>query len=133
MYKYAKFTLLTLAAFLLLGFSVMVNAEPPWLADKEQVIISAPLLGTNFHCLPFNMSNSPIQFTTHFIDLNGVDHSFSETIAPGETWWDQWDNKLVLTIVHCEISWTGQPGDFKASFCSIDVASYTDAVCFELF
>ena len=44
MFKYAKITLLTLAAFLLLGFSITVNAEPPKGSESEaqpfQVVLS---------------------------------------------------------------------------------------------
>ena len=134
MSKYAKFTLLTLAAFLVLGFSITVNAAPPWLEDnKPQMMKSAPLSGTSFYCHGTNQTDSTISVTWEFVEKNGDSVPLTGPIDPGNTSTLQWGPGS--KIVHCVISWEGQPSDFRASFCAFGGATnYTQpAICLELF
>ena len=57
MSKFAKFALLTLAAFLLIGFSITAVAAKP---DKNHTLTGAPLFGNGIYCAVANMTEEAI-------------------------------------------------------------------------
>jgi len=133
MFKFARITLLALAAFFVLGFSITANAEPPWLADKEQMMKSAPLKGVSFRCMANNQTDSTIEVTWHFVEKEGTfePHSPSD-IDAGHTVTANWGSEL--KTIHCAISWVGRASDFRATFCAYETTARTRTTgCLELF
>jgi hypothetical protein len=142
MFKFAKITLLALAAFLVLGFSITVNAGKP---TQNQTMMSAPLHGNLlFTCVATNLTDRAMSAEFHYINESGVDYGSGcpedcdpadkISIAAGETGKTSW---LAVAstgeIAHCVINWVGDPNDLRASFCHSPFLTYESNICFELF
>ena len=135
MSKYAKIALLTLAAVLLLGFTITTNAAPPWLEDREQLIVSAPLWGDYSTCMVTNTTDSTIDVIFTIIDHGGgIWDSIALSVHPGYYPREfDYEAPPAIHLHMCKVSWLGQPGDIRASYCRYSDASFTyDAACVEL-
>ena len=128
MSRFTKFTLLTLAAFLVLGFSITANAAKP---DKLQVMRSAAVTGYYHICNATNVSGRNIEVTFKIYHHTGTFQTQSDEVLAGYT--------LSYPVAdsatsRCELSWWGQPDEFIASYCNYFGADPADTtVCFELF
>jgi len=133
MSKFAKITLLALAAFLVLGFLITANAAPPWLEDREQSLVSAPLWGNFSTCNVTNISDRTIQVTFTVTDTGGREESDGPyPLSPGGMGAAPFN--LEGSVHICEISWLGQPGDVRAAYCRYSDVSHTyDPACIELY
>jgi hypothetical protein len=130
MSKFAKITLLTLAAFLVLGFSIAANAAKP---EFNQVLRSAPIPGlSGFSCAATNLSDSEIEINIVITSSTGfVETNEYVDVDAGLTEQERADGPGTF---RCTINWTGNPNDFVASFCSYENAGAIQGiVCLELF
>jgi len=145
MSKFAKITLLTLAAFLLLGFSITVNAAKP---AQGQEMMSAPIEHNGFFtCMATNLSDRQIDVTFRYIGQDGFNYGkgctscnqfLPVTIDSGDTGHTSWvppgSFPGNINAAHCVINWEGKPNDVRASFCVLkftaELASFS--FCYEL-
>jgi hypothetical protein len=125
MSKKANITLLTLAAFLLLGFSIAANAAPPWLADKPQFIASAPLMSWAYRCAVTNHADVDVEYELDVLDhmgesiLQPPEDPVTTTIAAGRTLFvGGFTAEEDAGLRYCTVRWVGQSGDLRASFCT---------------
>ena len=121
MFKYAKITLLILAAFLVLGFSITVNAAKP---PSEQIINSGPIYGYSTNCMASNTTDRPIEIavdTTYALIQGSGVYKHNQT-----TWTLTANGGMHLNIAfdvsgqiiaHCNIRWIGHPGEVRATMC----------------
>ena len=114
MFKYAKFTLLILVAFLLLGFSITANAAKP---DKDHVLTTPPVRGVLVTCNASNLTEVDLDV---YFDLPNQDGDFKEgwsTIPAGEVvGWTQ-HNNMMTSWTYCTLSWHGQKDDVEGTIC----------------
>jgi len=112
MSSFAKFALLTLAAFFVIGFATTADAK----RAKLQILKSAPLTGDNAHCLVYNTTETEIYVHLVMFANGGpfVDRSF---FIPANTFHYDGD-PLGGTIAACEVSWEGQRDDLRATYCA---------------
>ena len=132
MSKFAKITLLTLAAFLVLGFSITAYAAKP---DKPQVISSAPLHGSSFWCTALNLTDHDVEITINMIGFTGAPNSTTTTRAGGRSvTWGGGGNFTIPDNVYCTVEWVGAPTDIRGSLCSFGTAAHSDGTgCLELY
>ena len=112
MSKFAKFALLTLAAFFVLGFSITATAAKP---DKNHTLTSAPLFGDGVYCVVANTTEEAIDvhWDIYFADGSKVvnaeytveAHTISGTGG-------------AYVAAYCVVSWYGQKDDVRGTFCS---------------
>jgi hypothetical protein len=126
MSKFEKITLLALAVFLVLGFSITANAGNPWLKDKEQTITSAPLRGLAVVCRAVNITDETIlvDFNLYYTAFAPVPASIPDVeLAPKEAegWYVTATTITEPTSMFCTVSWEGQPGDVKGSICAFEI------------
>ena len=131
MFKYAKITLLTLVAFLLLGFTITANASPPWLGDKDQMIMSSPLLGYFSSCTVVWLNDDPGAISVVDVHFQGKENSNSFNNYPMP-----YNDPIAfiggnLVTGYCTVKWFGQPSDVRATFCQWDTANDING-CVEL-
>lgn len=119
MSKKVNLALLTLAAFLVLGFSLTVNAEKPK-PDKLQTLTSAPLWGDELYCNALNMTAQDIDLHAEIILSDGVTKivDVNETVSPKVVFTRGY---ISNTAGYCVVSWWGQKSDFRASFCGVTI------------
>lgn len=127
MSKFAKFTLLILVAFLLLGFSIAANAAKP---DKQHELTTPPVRGVMVTCNASNLTADPLEV---YFDLPNQDGDIKQglsTIPAGEVGgWTQMNN-MNTSWTYCTLSWYGQKGDVKGTICLHDWnAPFTPYVC----
>ena len=112
MSKFAKFALLTLAAFFVLGFSITATAAKP---DKDQTLTGAPLFGDGVYCVVANTTEEAIAVHWDIYLSDG-----SKVVDVGWTV----DAHTILgtggtyTAAYCVVSWSGQKGDLRGTFCA---------------
>ena len=113
MSRITKIVLLTMAAFLVLGFSVTAYADKP---DKPQVMRSAAIPGYWHNCNATNIADREIFVTWKLLSESGFEQDDkTEWIPAGETYSLV---RITGTFSRCVISWVGQPGEIRGSFCS---------------
>ena len=129
MSRFAKITLLTLAAFLLLGFTLTVNAKPP--VDKERLINSGPIYGEFPICMVTNTTDSAvyvdIEMTWSLVkDMTSGGVSTptglksdpsGEIEVPANGVAIHYSFPTDLAILYCTIGWDGRPGEIRGTLC----------------
>ena len=114
MSKFAKFALLTLAAFLLIGFSITAVAAKP---DKNHTLAGAPLFGNGIYCAVANMTEEAIAVNWDIYLSDGskvLDDTYTvDAHAIGAA-----GDSIPPTAAYCVVSWHGQKGDLLGTFCS---------------
>ena len=114
MSKFAKFTLLALAAFLLLGFSITANAAKP---DKQHVLTTPPMRGVLITCNASNLTAEPLEV---YFDLPNQDGDSKQGLsiipAGAVVGWTQSNNQWT-SWTYCTLSWFGQKDDVKGTIC----------------
>ena len=127
MFKYAKITLLALAAFLVLGFSITVNAAKP---DRQHEMTTPPLRGILITCNASNLTAEPLEV---YFDLPNQDGDITQglsTIPAGSVGgWTQ-SNSQMYSWTYCTLSWYGQKDDVKGTICVLEhVAPFLPLSC----
>jgi hypothetical protein len=129
MSRFTKSALLLLAGFIFLGFSITVNAKPPFL-DKEQLINSGPIYGQFPICMVTNTTDSAV-----YVDME-ITWSLVSTMSGGVSTPTGLNsnpsgeievpaNGVALhfafptdeSIGYCTIGWEGGPGEIRGTFC----------------
>ena len=129
MSKFAKITLLALAAFLLLGFSFTVSAKPPFL-DKEQLINSGPIYGQFPICMVTNTTDSAvyvdIEMTWSLVKdmVSGastptglISDPSGEIEVPANGVAIHYSFPTEMAILYCTIGWEGSRGEIRGTLC----------------
>ena len=131
MSKYAKITLLTLAAFILFGFSSTIYAAK---TAKEQVITSAPIIGRSNSCQLTNVSGRGINAVVTIYSFNNDLVTENKPVLIGGWAFIAKSYGTLNDFAYCEIRWAGEPGDFRASFCVYQTGVFADYpnACLEL-
>ena len=113
MSKFTKITLLALAAFLVLGFSITANAAKP---DKNHTLTGAPLFGNGVYCAVANMTEEAIAVNWDIYLSDGskvLDDGYTvDAHAIGGN-----GTAIPPTAAYCVVSWYGQKG-LRGTFCS---------------
>jgi hypothetical protein len=127
--------LLILAAVLLSVFSISASAKPQISDDQPLTIASAPLDSLGYRCAITNVSDTTLDVEIAVVDHMGdvVDtiYPLTATMDPGRIYFSggtmsphEWRR--------CTVSWVGQPGDLRASFCAWQDGLAVDIVCLDL-
>jgi len=128
MSKFANFALLTLVAFLLLGFTLTLNAKPP--LDKERLINSGPIYGQFPICMVTNTTDSAvyvdIEMTWSLVSTMGsgastpaglISHPSGEIEVPANGVAIHFSYPSEMAILYCTIGWVGRPGEIRGTLC----------------
>jgi len=115
MSRFAKFALLTLAAFFIVGSSIATADPKP---DKAYTLTSVPVWGDGVTCVVANTTEGPIVVNMDVYRGDGV------MVVDNYTWtldahMSNGNGGETGTLSYCVISWEGQKGDLTASICSL--------------
>jgi hypothetical protein len=112
---FAKFVLLILAAFFLVGSSITAAGPKP---DKVYTFTSAPLLGEGVYCVAANTTDAAIAIHMDIYKGDGskLIDNYSWTLDAKNIRGN--GGHIGGTAAFCVLSWEGQKGDLKAIFCS---------------
>ena len=118
MSRITRFAMLTLVAFLVLGFSIVATAKPPFLDDQPQLIQTPALPATVAYCINSNLSDSDLEISARFFGEDGAQvYAETNTLAPGETY-PTFAISSSGEAIRCEVSWVGRASDVKTTFCN---------------
>jgi len=133
MFKFAKFTLLILVAFLFLGLSITAIAGNPWLAGKEQQIVSAPYNAYAYACGAVNVSDTQLEVFIEVYDgeFGTVQGDLNKTLDPGLA--DGIASSAGGQLSYCKVTWEGKANDVRAAFCANKNSTGSIQVCLELY
>lgn len=129
MSSFGKFTLLTLAAFLVLALSITANAAK---GEREQQLASPPLWGEYVGCNVANLTDETLQVSFRLHGGSGLVIPYNDPtpIEPKEV--EGW-GLLNDSYMWCEIIWDGQADDVKASICAwLDSARTLSVGCINI-
>jgi hypothetical protein len=117
MSRFTKLALLTLAAILVLGFSISVNAGRP---DGLQTLTSAPLWGDGGVCTVANLSDRDIEVTWEIWLPDGTQVALAGNATETVEAYKQSANggSTFGTSTYCRVTWQGTPDDLRASYCT---------------
>jgi len=114
-------------------FIFTVFSNTAW-ADKNQILISAPMAATQLTCAVLNVSDRvipapQINVTDHIYDFYGQEPI---NLQPGEVVSRGLSN--LSGYYFCVVEWLGTPGEIRASACAIrdDVLVVEEYTCLEL-
>ena len=120
MFNRVPITLLSLAAFLLLVFSVTANAEPPFARDKDQRVVAPALRGEYHVCHVVNQSTRSIEDL--LIEICSFDGNCFPSplifLLPNEA--TGLGTELSHGLSYCVVTWFGQRDDLVISHCVRD-------------
>ena len=105
-----------LALFVFGFFAVTHAAKPP----QEQIVTSAPLLGHSHTCTLINVSGHAYDATISIVAFNHDPGTYEYFVPIGGYAAHGYSYQNDLDWAFCEITWLGEKGDFKASFCSFE-------------
>lgn len=114
MRRFALFISLLLAVFAVLISTSSFAAKP----SKELTVTSAPLFAQSMYCALVNVSDRAYEVTITVYSFDEVLESVTRQVEIGGYAIGGGQNTPYADFAYCEIEWEGQPGDFKASFCS---------------
>ena len=117
MSKFSKITLLAVAAFLLLGFSITAIAAKP---DKVHTLTSAPLISHGVYCLVVNTTEEIITIDLNVYNTAGLLAGGTVDVDPSQSRFSGNGGEVKGSPAYCVVGWYGQKGDVRATFCAQD-------------
>jgi hypothetical protein len=115
----SPFTLLTLAAFFVLGFSITANAAKPT-GEREQSISTPPLGGYMVSCNVTNSKSYDLSPTFEIVDAQGVVLSTWTPVAGLRAYNNAGWGGPINSTSYCRVSWFGLADDIKVAICSYE-------------
>jgi len=113
-----KITPALLVAIISVFFSITANAAKP---ISNHMIVSPALKGGGFSCIVTNLTANTLPI---IIERTRYDASVSVATHFEPSAWRAidlfWSGVDINDMYYCSVTWAGQPGDVKATFCRYD-------------